>query len=233
MEPTKTTRSMVRFTIEGDEVLVPDWVNDLESFRRWTDDDAFPEHGQIAFLRGEVWVDMSKEQPITHTEVKSEINTVLRAIVRAERLGRFFHDGAFLSHETADISNQPDGMFVSTDAVRSPRVQLIEGRGEGLVELEGSPDMVLEVVSRSSVTKDTVILREAYAEAGIAEYWLVNAREQPLVFELLTLHEGRYIPAERHLGWQHSKVFGRWFRLVPIEQAGFASYRLQTQTERP
>jgi Uma2 family endonuclease len=90
------------------------------------------------------------------------------------------------------------------------------------------------VVSRSSVTKDTVILRQAYAEAGIAEYWLVNAREQPLVFELLTLHDGRYRNAKRRLGWQHSTVFGRWFRLIVRDgDDGHPEFVLESQTERP
>jgi Uma2 family endonuclease len=34
--------------------------------------------------------------------------------------------------------------------------------------------MVQEVVSDSSEEMDTVILRQAYAEAGIREYWLVK-----------------------------------------------------------
>jgi hypothetical protein len=44
---------------------------------------------------------------------------------------------------------------------------LIEGKEEGHVELEGSLDMVLEVVSASSVHKDTVVLRRAYWQAGM------------------------------------------------------------------
>jgi hypothetical protein len=47
---------------EGDFVQIPDWVEDLESFRRWAHSDEFPETGRICYLDGEVWVDMSKEQ---------------------------------------------------------------------------------------------------------------------------------------------------------------------------
>jgi Uma2 family endonuclease len=156
---------MNRFMIEGDEVAVPSWVNDLESFRRWSDHDDFPEKGRISYLCGEVWVDMSKEQLFTHNEVKSEINAVLKTLVRSTRSGRTFGNGAFVSNEEADISNQPDGMYVSFESIMEGRVRIIEGKDEGYVELEGSPDMVLEVVSRSSVKKDTEILRKAYAAA--------------------------------------------------------------------
>lgn len=45
--------------------------------------------------------------------------------------------------------------------------------------------MVLEVVSTSSVQKDYRLLRRAYWEADIREYWLVDARKAPVKFEIL------------------------------------------------
>jgi hypothetical protein len=44
-------------------------------------------------------------------------------------------------------------------------VRLIVGKDGGFVELQGSPDMVLEVLSASSEEKDTVLLKAAYWEA--------------------------------------------------------------------
>jgi len=90
-----------------------------------------------------------------------------------------------LTNLVADISGNPDGTFVSNKALAAERVRLVEGADEGFVELEGSPDMVLEVVSRGSVHKDTVVLRDAYWEAGVREYWLVDARREPLTFDIL------------------------------------------------
>jgi Uma2 family endonuclease len=73
---------------------------------------------------------------------------------------------------------------------------------------------VLEVVSPSSVPKDTVELRDRYAEAGIAEYWLVDAREEPARFDVLRLTVRGYAATRRQSGgWLRSAVFGRSFRL--------------------
>src|SRR5439155_9899957 len=121
--------------------------------RRWTDDDAFPETGRISFLQGEVWIDMSKEQLFSHNQVKTELTRALAGIVKEGRLGRYFSDGAYLSNVDADVSNQPDGLFASAASLAQRRVRIVEGRTEGHVELEGSPDMVLEIVSRGSVRK--------------------------------------------------------------------------------
>jgi Uma2 family endonuclease len=58
--------------------------------------------------------------------------------------------------------------------------------------LVGTPDLVVEIVSRSSVTKDTVTLKKRYALAGIPEYWLIDCRGRTIRFSLLTLAGNRY-----------------------------------------
>lgn len=73
--------------------------------------------------------------------------------------------------------------------------------------------MVLEVVSKTSQEKDTVLLRELYARAGIAEYWLVDAREGKLTFEILRLTDGVYVPTPPADGWITSLVLGKQFQL--------------------
>src|SRR5262249_2256123 len=57
---SSTEELMIRFTLDDDRIQIPNWVVDLDSFRRWAEDDGFPEKGQLSFLRGDVWVDLSK-----------------------------------------------------------------------------------------------------------------------------------------------------------------------------
>jgi Uma2 family endonuclease len=210
---------MVTFIDEINRISIPSWVVDLESFRRWMDADDLPEDARFSYLKGEVWVDMSKEQLFSHRQVKTKLAFVLTGLVEAGQLGYSWVDGVLLSNETADISNKPDGVFVSTESVRTGRVRLVEGMEAGSVELEGSPDMVLEVVSDSSVQKDTVILREAYWEAGIREYWLVDARKEPLTFDILKHTSRGYIGTRKQDGWVKSAVFGKVFQLTQSQHA--------------
>jgi Uma2 family endonuclease len=211
---------------------VPDWVVDLESFRRWADDDAFPEKGRISYLRGAVWVDLSMEQVYSHTEVKAEINTVLRTMVNARRWGRYLPDGAYLSNVAANISNQPDGMFISNESARAGRLRSIEGRVTGYVELEGSPDMVLEVVSRSSVAKDNVVLKEAYFLAGIREYWLVDARKSPVKFDILRPGKSGFVAVRKRGMWTPSDVFAASFQLLQYTgEDGHPAFTLEVRAD--
>src|SRR5262249_33936304 len=160
-----------------------------------------PEKAHLWYLRGEIWVDMSKEQVFSHVLVKTQITAALTALVDAAGSGLYLGDGVRLSHVGEDLSVRPDGTFASRQAPESGRVGLVEGIEEGYLELEGTPDMVLEVVSRSSVRKDTVLLRRAYWAAGIAEYWLVDARQEPLSFDILRPTARGYAATRKQQGW--------------------------------
>jgi Uma2 family endonuclease len=203
------------------------WVVDLASFRRWTDSADFPEEGRFDWVLGRVCVDTCDEQVFTHSSVKTEYTVVLGTLARDEKRGHYWVDGPRLSNEEADLSVRPDGLFVSMKSLKSKRLRLVEGVEGGIVELEGSPDMVLEIVSASSVQKDMEFLRDAYWRAGVLEYWLVDARRLPLTFEILHHTARGYATTRKQEGWVRSRVFGRSFQLTQLTGVlGHPEYRL-------
>jgi Uma2 family endonuclease len=209
------------------EVDIPDGITSLAAFRRWAHSDEFPEAGRICYLNGRIWVDMSQEQIFTHNQVKQEFNRVIGSLVKGRRLGRYFPDGILLSNDRANLSCQPDGTFVTHRSLKSGRVRLVEGEKEGYLELEGSSDLVLEVVSASSVEKDTEVLPELYWRAGITEYWIVDARGDRLDFSILRHQSSGYVTARKHAGWVKSRVFDLSFRLTSeLDPAGNPEYSL-------
>jgi Uma2 family endonuclease len=213
--------------VERDSVSIPAWVDDLESFRRWARSDEFPEAGRICFLDGEVWVDMSKEQAFWHNQVKGEFTLVLYGLVKKLRLGRYVTDGMRLSNELANFSSVPDGLFASTETFRNSQLRLVEGVEEDYVELQGTPDLVLEIVSTGSVEKDTKRLRDLYWRAGIPEYWIVDVRGERLSFEILRHTAKGYVATRNVGGWLKSSVFGKSFRLTRrTDEDGNPEYEL-------
>lgn len=195
-----------------DAVRIPSRVADLASFRRWAKSDDFPERGWYSHLNGELWVDLSMET-LAHNQVKGEVDGVLRALAKQTGGGRFFGDRMRLTHVGARLSTEPDGMFVSYASLQARRVRLAEGARS--LEVEGSPDMVLEVVSPTSEHKDTVLLRDLYWRAGVREYWLADARGDELGFDLLKHGRKGFTATRRQAGgWLPSAVFGKSFRLT-------------------
>ncbi len=211
---------------DRNKVRIPAQVLDLATFRRWAHSDEFPEKGHVAYLAGEVWVDMSKEQ-FSHNQVKGEVTSVLTALAKQGQLGRVFPDGYLLTNAEADLSTNPDGIFASTESLRSGRVRLVAGAEEGYVELEGTPDMVLEVISPSSEEKDVEVMPKLYWQAGIPEYWLIDVRGDRLDFRILRRAAKGYAAVRARGGWLKSAAFGRSFRLARQADAlGYPQYTL-------
>jgi hypothetical protein len=64
------------------------------------------------------------------------------------------------------------------------------------------------------VQKNPRRLRAQYFRAGIPEYWLLDARDKEISFQILVRGESDYVAAPHRGGWQVAPLFGRRFRLV-------------------
>jgi Uma2 family endonuclease len=200
---------------ESVSLRVPATAYTHQGFRDWATSDEFPDTGCISYLAGEVWIDMSPEIIETHTLIKAEVGYQVGGLNRQEKRGLYLDDRVLLTHEGAGLSTEPDALFALWSTLESGRLQLVrrKHRRDQTKEVSGTPDWVLEVVSDSSVVKDTKWLRELYFKAGIPEYWLVDARAENLSFAILVAGAQGYTDAPRRGGWQHSPLFGGRFRL--------------------
>lgn len=193
--------------------VIPHWVEDLESFRRWRLSEDAPQQGEIAYLDSFIWVDLTMEEFLTHNQVKAAYDYAIMNLLNPASLGRYVPDRMLLTNAEANLNAEPDGLFFTWETVRSGRLRLVEREGQGVMELEGTPDQVLEVVSKTSVRKDTVLLRKLYWLAGVTEYWLVDVRDGALSFEILQHMPEGYVAVAPVDGWVASKVFGKRFQL--------------------
>ena len=206
---------------------IPAWVTDLQSFRRWALSEEYPQSGWYSHLGGELWVDTNMEQ-LGHNKLKGKIAATLTTLVEERDSGQFFHDRMMLIHVGAGIGTEPDGMYVSHDAISSGRVRLEKGAQS--LEVIGTPDMVLEVVSPYSGRKDRVVLPELYHKAGIREYWIVQTYMNKAMFDLLVWQPDGYIAAPDKDGWKASPVFGKEYQFeVTEDRLGFPVYHLKAQ----
>lgn len=212
------------------EIRVPAEVFDFEKFRNWVHSDEFPEHVRVCYIDGHIEVEMSPEEIETHNKLRGAIYAAIWHWNSQRQLGEVLEDGALLLHPEVMLSTEPDLMFCSWAVTGSGRVRYAE-RVEGsnrFVEVIGSPDLVVEVVSRSSVRKDGVLLREQYFQAGIQEYWHIDGRGETIDFQLLARgkHEFEPVAADAD-GYRRSEVLGGSFLLTrSLNRAGRFDYRL-------
>jgi Uma2 family endonuclease len=130
----------------------------------WTYDDylRLPDDGtRCEIIEGERLVNPA---PFTrHQVVSFNLGLLLGGFVLPRRLGRILQApcDVILAEDTVV---QPDILFVSR-----ARKSVIEERG-----IFGPPDLVIEILSASDPSRDTVRKLGIYARHGVREYWIVD-----------------------------------------------------------
>lgn len=189
----------------------------LEGFRRWAASPEFPETGRIDFLAGDVEVELSPEELFSHGLVKGAIYAGLHNLLTALDTGEVFTDSTRYTSDSAGLSAEPDVVVVLFESLDAGRVRYrsLGRRPDRLSEIEGAADLVVEVVSEDSVAKDTRRLPRLYAQAGVPELWVVDARGEDVQFRAWSLRGGTYVPNEPDPeGWIWSARLGHFFQLT-------------------
>lgn len=215
---------------------MPAAAGGLAAFRRWAFSAEFPDNGRIDYLAGSVETELSPEDLHTHGTVKAAIAAALHALIVEQDLGQVFIDRTRVSSAAADLSVEPDVLAVLWQSLESGRVRYVPRARGGPVrlarsaEIEGGPDLVVEILSDSSVRKDTELLPCLYALAGVRELWLVDARgQQQPELAMYTLDSGAYrAVAPDARGHLLSPLLGRTFRLLR-QPARLSTWRYQLE----
>ncbi len=215
-------------SVEGLEIPT-EAATSLEGFRRWYA--ALERPGvRASFLAGSLYLEVSPQSYRTHEPVVEALLRCLLPLVDEQEAGEFFVSPSWITCSPSGLSTEPDGFFARNETLQSGLLRLHPERAH---EMEGRPDMVLEVVSPSSVAKDLRHLKRLYAESGVGEYWLVDAREEEPSFDLLVLGRDGYqaVPPDAE-GFRASPVFGQRFllrRLADRVGSGRPKFRLDVR----
>src|SRR4030042_5727949 len=118
--------------------------------------------------------------PITrHQRISRKIVFTLEKFVTENDLGEVF-DAPYDVYFDNENVVQPDILFVSKE-----RSNII-----GEKNIQGSPDLVIEIISESTAYRDLVQKKKLYARFGVKEYWIVFPGEE--FIEIYTLKANAY-----------------------------------------
>ena len=115
-----------------------------------------------------------------HQTILLNLAASLRSFIRGNELGKVWiapFDVVFSDHDVV----QPDILYVSRrrTAIITP------------ANIQGAPDLAVEVLSPSTERHDRGYKRELYARHGVREYWLVDPDLETI--EVLTPGNGGFI----------------------------------------
>jgi Uma2 family endonuclease len=143
------------------------------------DREAFLERLERA-LAGEPY-DMTPSPRTKHQAITGNIFVELYAFVRKHELGRVYD--APMDVKLADGVIQPDILFISKE-----RQSIITE-----LNIQGAPDLVVEVLSPSTAKHDRQRKTQLYAKHGVREYWRVDPDVR--LVERLELRDNSYVIA--------------------------------------
>ena len=124
-----------------------------------------PDHERWELLNGELI--MPPSPGTAHQRVSRRLETRLDAFVEERGLGEVFD--APIDVVLSDVNVlQPDLLFVSTEQehIITPE------------NIRGAPDLVVEILSPSTASRDWRDKHDLYAEHGVREYWVVDPDAQ-------------------------------------------------------
>ncbi len=170
-----------------------------EEFLVWAGEDVHAE-----WVNGEVIVHMTAKQ--RHQEMVQFLFALFDLFNQFLRVGRFFTAPYQMKLAPDGPGREPDILFVARE-----REALVKDQG-----VQGPADLVIEIVSDDSVTRDRVEKFEEYEQYGVREYWIIDPRPKRPRAEFYQLDEsGQYqpVPVGKD-GVYHSKALpGFWLRV--------------------
>src|SRR5262245_7328595 len=139
---------------------------------------ALPEDGlRYELIDGFLFSEPSPRR--AHQQVAANLLMILRAHAREHNLGEVFIApfDVILNRRTVVV---PDLVFVARD-----RADVVTERA-----VEGTPDLIVEILSPGTARRDRVAKLNAYARRGVPHYWLVDPVAHTL--EAFELSEASY-----------------------------------------
>ncbi|MEQ1897722.1 MAG: Uma2 family endonuclease [Vicinamibacterales bacterium] len=135
-----------------------------------------PDDGlRYEILDGELYVTPSPR--LTHQRVSKRLQRQLEAYFEEPGLGEVFNAPVDVVLGRHDVA-VPD-LVVVTDATQATERAI-----------EGSPLLLVEILSPSTARRDRTIKSRRYAEHGVPHYWIVDTVKQTI--ECYRLNERRY-----------------------------------------
>ena len=111
-------------------------------------------------------------------------------------VGRFLHHlMTYLeTHPVGTVFTAPYDVVLSEIDIVEPDLLLVLHAGRAVVtekNVQGPPDMILEVLSPGTAARDRNLKRKRYERFGVQEYWLIDPDDNTL--EMLAMQDERYV----------------------------------------
>jgi len=144
----------------------------------WDDIKDWPEsHGRTELVDGELV--MSPVPSKRHQRLCHRLGRPIGSFVEGHNLGEFYEHPIHVIL-AGGVNYEPDLCFIAKGRDPDPNSSAFNG----------SPDLIIEIISESNREHDTGAKFRHYEKYGVREYWLVDQKTE---IEVWLLEEGKYV----------------------------------------
>ena len=117
-----------------------------------------------------------------HQDISGNLYYFIRNFLKQKNLGKIFSAPLDVILEEGFNVVQPDLIYIKKEnmSIYKPNAHIY-----------GVPDLLIEIVSAGSVSRDTVEKFQIYEKYRVSEYWIVFPEQK--VIEVFSLRDGKYL----------------------------------------
>ena len=130
----------------------------------------FDDEPDYEIIEGEINYMAAAAPNISHGIIVSRLNTIFNVYIDEKNLK------AFVLADNADV-------YLSEENHFRPDVSVIVRKPYAINRekyIDGAPDLIVEVLSESTMKNDTGIKKDAYEKHGVKEYWIVDPNSRSI-----------------------------------------------------
>lgn len=205
LEDYSTTKVSEVASVYGAKPVKKQGEYTVEDYYNW------PEDERIELIDGVIYhVSMPS---IKHQRIVGEIDFIFKSFVRKKK-GKCEIFGAGI-----DVRLDCDDKTMVV-----PDITVICGKDKFTEQyLDGSPDLVVEVLSPSTRKKDMTIKLDKYANAGVREYWVIDPKKETVV--VYEFNEEEEFEMQIHIyTFEHQVPVGIWNDECVVDFAEIKEY---------
>lgn len=169
----------------------------FDAFLAWLDEDtrAEWEDGEII---------MASPASRYHQDLNDWLTTILRIYIRHHALGWVSSAPFLVQLQVTEQGRKPDLIFLKTENLDRLKETY----------LAGPPDLIIEIISPESISRDRGRKFVEYESEGVPEYWLVDPIRKEAEFYQLGSDHHYHLSLPDTSGIYHSaSIAGFWLRL--------------------
>ncbi len=120
-----------------------------------------PDDKRFQLIEGELL--MTPAPTTKHQRISRNLSFLLNQFVRTARVGEIFY--------------APTDVVLDDFNVFQPDILLVLNENKGIItkkNIQGAPDLVIEILSDSTASLDLIEKRKLYGQFGVKEYWVAS-----------------------------------------------------------